>query len=92
MTSTLDDPAATFVLPERDSLFELQLRIARRADELAGQTLEPRAPVWLAWFQAEREAFGVLEPTVRGDEGSSRERSDMALVTGLLTSHSVPRD
>lgn len=53
---TLSDPVAA---PTADALFELQLRVARRADELA-RTGDPEAENSLVfWFKAEQE---ILAP------------------------------
>jgi hypothetical protein len=56
---TLESPVATIAAPPLDPLAELQLRVARRADELSrGNESTPSRDV-LLWFQAEKEILGA---------------------------------
>ena len=60
MTSTLDCSVQGSTLDGADMLFQLQLRVARRADAILrepGAAL--LAPEWLAWLRAEREVLGA---------------------------------
>jgi len=71
MTTMLEAPpvpaAATAVAPPIDDLFQLELRVARRADELAAGGGSSRARDLLLWFQAEREVLGAQSRSdVRG--------------------------
>lgn len=60
------EPVSSSPTGVTESLFQLQLRVARRADQLAGGGTSSRARDLWAWFQAERELLG--EPAmVRGD-------------------------
>jgi len=57
---------ATFALPtgapvDPEVLFQLQLRVARRADEVVRESADSPKPAWLAWIQAEREVFAGLD-------------------------------
>jgi hypothetical protein len=55
-TFTLIDPATTpAAAPWETELLDLQLRVARRADELARTTRNPAWPGVWAWIRAERE-------------------------------------
>jgi hypothetical protein len=47
-------------LPVRDTLFELELRVARRADELSCGHESSRGRDLLVWFEAEKEIFSLL--------------------------------
>lgn len=44
-----------------DPLLQLQLRVARRADEVARESASAPGLEWMAWIQAEREVFTGLE-------------------------------
>lgn len=55
--SVLEPPSETAPAPQRDLLFNLQLRVARRADELARGQSSSRSRDLAAWFDAEREVF-----------------------------------
>jgi hypothetical protein len=57
MTALAELPAASPDAFEADNLFQLQHRIACRADELARSVA---LPDWLAWLQAEREILGAV--------------------------------
>jgi hypothetical protein len=59
MIATLLQPTVTPADPEL--LFQLQLRVARRADEVVRESADSLQPAWLAWIQAEREVFAALE-------------------------------
>lgn len=61
------DHATTSAPPPRDvELLALQLRVARRADELARTARDACWPAVWAWIQAEREILSAahLEPVV----------------------------
>jgi hypothetical protein len=67
MTALLAPPAAPASPSDSfldDSLFQLQIRVARRADELARPTLAGRDADVRCWQQAEREIFeaGIVPP------------------------------
>lgn len=57
-----DDPFR----PPPDRLVELQLRVARRADELVRNRGRDRAPEVLYWLRAEREILGANDPNLPG--------------------------
>jgi hypothetical protein len=61
MTFTFEIPAALVARSDDDFLFQLLLRVARRADEVARESDDPRIPIWFAWMRAEREVFSGLE-------------------------------
>ena len=60
MTSTLEPQIELPALAGGDALFQLQLQVAIRADELARASPDRRRPAWLAWIQAEREVLTAL--------------------------------
>lgn len=61
---TLESPVQTATTAAggwEEELFQLELRVARRADELAGRSAANRGQDLLHWFQAEREIFSIPE-------------------------------
>lgn len=68
MTALLQSPApsASLSAPDcNDPLFQLQLRVARRADELARQAGSSRESDRRSWDEAERE---ILEARFAGPD------------------------
>jgi hypothetical protein len=59
-------------MPVQDALFELQLRVARRADELTQGHDSSRARDLLAWFEAERNVF-VPRTAHAAENGTMRQ-------------------
>lgn len=63
--NTLELSAPSSPAPVADALFDLQLRVARRADELARGGDSTRGRDLLMWFQAEREIMPSAETAPR---------------------------
>ena len=51
----LPEPEVDSTMPWAEELLRLELRVARRADELSGRASSTRSRDLLLWFQAERE-------------------------------------
>ena len=59
---TAESPTVTPVAALDETLIQLELRVARRADELARGIDFSRVRDLLIWFQAEREILGYADP------------------------------
>jgi len=75
MTSTFEPTAAAIVPARDDALFQLQLRVACRADEITRESGMGRRPAWLAWIQAEREILTTVGAGGRPETGSHDSRA-----------------